>query len=135
MMLLPNDGRYPIPELTPQQRRQKTMEALTAQMEALSRSNALLTIFEDAHWSDPTSLEALSLTVDRLRTLAVLLVITHRPEFAPPWIGWPYVTTLTLNPLGEREVTTIIDRVTGNKPLPMSTKQDIIDAPMASRCS
>ena len=127
MMLLPNDGRYPIPELTPQQRRQKTMEALTAQMEALSRSNALLMIFEDAHWSDPTSLEALGLTVDRLRTLAVLLVITHRPEFAPPWIGWPYVTTLTLNPLGEREVTTIIDRVTGNKPLPMSTKQDIIE--------
>jgi predicted ATPase len=127
MMLLPNDGRYPIPELTPQQRRQKTMEALTAQMEALSRSNALLMIFEDAHWIDPTSLEALGLTVDRLRTLAVLLVITHRPEFEPPWIGRPYVTTLTLNRLGEREVTTIIDRVTGNKPLPMSTKQDIIE--------
>jgi predicted ATPase len=127
MMLLPNDGRYPILELTPQQRRQKTMEALTAQMEALSRSNALLMIFEDAHWIDPTSLEALGLTVDRLRTLAVLLVITHRPEFEPPWIGRPYVTTLTLNRLGEREVTTIIDRVTGNKPLPMSTKQDIIE--------
>jgi class 3 adenylate cyclase len=127
MLLLPNDGRYPIPELTPQHRRQKTMEALTAQMEALSRSNPLLMIFEDAHWIDPTSLEALGLTVDRLRTLAVLLVITHRPEFEPPWIGRPYVTALTLNRLGEREITTIIDCVTGNKPLPISTKQDIIE--------
>ena len=57
----------------------------------------------------------------------MLLVITHRPEFEPPWIGRPYVTALTLNRLGEREITTIIDCVTGNKPLPISTKQDIIE--------
>ena len=72
MLLLPNDGRYPIPELTPQHRRQKTMEAVTAQMEALSRSNPLLMIFEDAHWIDPTSLEALGLTVDRLIPILTL---------------------------------------------------------------
>ena len=47
MLSLPNDGRYPTLELTPQQRRQKTLEALTAQMEALSRSNPVLMIFED----------------------------------------------------------------------------------------
>ena len=59
MLSLPNDGRYPALELAPQQRRQKTLEALTAQMEALSRSNPVLMIFEDVHWIDPTSLEAL----------------------------------------------------------------------------
>ena len=58
MLSLPNDGRYPTLELTAQQRRQKTLEALTSQLEALSRSNPLLMIFEDAHWTDPTSLEA-----------------------------------------------------------------------------
>ena len=58
MLSLPNDGRYPTLELEPQQRRQNTMEALTAQLEALSRSNPVLMIFEDAHWLDPTSLEA-----------------------------------------------------------------------------
>ena len=59
MLSLPNDGRYPALELDPQQRRQKTLEALTAQLEVLSRSNPVLMIFEDAHWIDPTSLEAL----------------------------------------------------------------------------
>ena len=59
MLSLPNDGRYPTLELTPQQRRQRTLEALTTQMEALVRQNPVLMIFEDVHWIDPTSLEAL----------------------------------------------------------------------------
>ena len=127
MLSLRNDGRYPTLELTPEQRRQKTLEALTAQMEALSRSNPILMIFEDVHWIDPTSLEALGRTVDRLRTLGVLLIVTYRPEFEPPWIGRPYVTALTLNRLGEREIAAMIDRVTGNKALPESIRQDIIE--------
>jgi predicted ATPase len=68
MLSLPNDGRYPVVELDPQQRRQRTLEALIAQIEVLSRSKPVLMIFEDAHWADPTSLEALGRTVDRLRT-------------------------------------------------------------------
>ena len=87
----------PVSNLAPQQRRQKTLEALTAQLEALSRSNPVLMIFEDVHWIDPTSLEALGRTVDRIRSLGVLLIVTYRPEFEPPWIGRPHVTTLTLN--------------------------------------
>ena len=69
MLSLPNDGRYPTLELAPQQRRQRTLEALTAQMEALAEQSPLLMIFEDAHWTDPTSLEAFGRTVDRIRTL------------------------------------------------------------------
>jgi class 3 adenylate cyclase/predicted ATPase len=127
MLSLPNDGRYPALELAPQQRRQKTLEALTAQLGALSRSNPVLMIFEDVHWIDPTSLEALGRTVDWLRTLGVLLIVTYRPDFEPPWIGRPYVTSLTLNRLWEREIVVMIDRVTGNKPLPNSIRQDIIE--------
>ena len=127
MLSLPNDGRYPALELTPQQRRQKTLEALSAQVEAFARKSPVLMIFEDAHWSDPTSLEAFGRTVDRLRTLAVLLIVTYRPEFEPQWIGRPYVTALTLNRLGEREIGAMIDRVTGNKALPDSIRQDIIE--------
>ena len=127
MLSLPNDGRYLSLELIPQQRRQKTLEALTAQVEALSHSNPVLMIFEDVHWIDPTSLEALGRTVDRLRTLGVLLLLTYRPEFEPPGVGRPYVTTLNLNRLGEREIAAIIDRVKGNKALPESIIQDIIE--------
>jgi class 3 adenylate cyclase/tetratricopeptide (TPR) repeat protein len=127
MLSLRDDGRYPVLELTPHQRRQKMLEALTAQMETLSRQNPVLMIFEDAHWSDPTSLEAFSRVVDRIRTLRVLLIVTFRPEFEPPWIGQPHVTALTINRLTERDVSAMIDRVVGNKRLPAGIRQDIIE--------
>ena len=127
MLSLPNDGRYPTLELAPQQRRQKTIEALTAQLEALSRSNPVLMIFEDVHWIDPTSLEALGRTVDRISSLGVLLIVIYRSEFEPPWIGRSYVTALSLNRLSEPEIANLIDRVTGNKSLPESIRQDIIE--------
>jgi predicted ATPase len=73
MLSLPNDGRYPAPELDPQQRRQRTLEALTAQLAGLASQHPLLMIFEDVHWIDPTSLEVLNRTVDRIKTLPSLL--------------------------------------------------------------
>jgi predicted ATPase len=127
MLSLPNDGRYPTLDMTPEQRRQKTLEALGSQVKALSRSSPVLMIFEDAHWTDPTSLEVVSRIVDRLRNLRVLLIVTFRPEFDPPWIGRPYVTALTLNRLGQREIETVIDNVLGNKLIPASIRQDIIE--------
>ena len=84
-------------------------------------------IFEDAHWTDPTSLETLSTVVDRLGTLRVLLIVTFRPEFDPPWIGRPYVTALTINRLAQRDTEAMIDRVVGNKLMPASIRQDIIE--------
>ena len=111
MLSLPNDGRYPALELTPQQRRQKTLEALTAQIETLSRQKPVLMIFEDAQWADPTSLEAFGRAVDRIRTLRVLLLVTFRPEFDAPWVGRPYVTTLTINRMAEHEASAMIDRI------------------------
>lgn len=127
MLSLPNDGRYPSLELAALQRRQKTFEALTAQFEALSKPIPVLMVFEDVHWIDPTSLEALSRTVACLATLRVLLIITHRPEFNPPWIGKPYSTAVHLNRLGEDESKAIIDRVSGNALLPAGIRQDIIE--------
>src|SRR5262249_355450 len=127
MLSLPNDGRYPALVLSPQQRRQRTLEALTTQMRALSRQNPVLMIFEDVHWTDPTSLEAFDRAVDRLRTLPVLLIVTFRPDFEPPWIGRPHVTALTVNRLAQRDIEAMIDHVVGNKLLPASVRQDIIE--------
>src|SRR3984957_17176362 len=115
MLSLPNDGRYPTLELAPNQRRQRTLEALITQIETLARRYPVLMIFEDAHWADPTSLEAFGRSVDRIRALGVLLIVTYRPEFEPPWVGQPHVTTLTVNRLGQRESAAIIDSITGNK--------------------
>ena len=65
--------------------------------------------------------------MDRLTALRALLIITCRPEFEPPWIGRPHVTALTLNRLGQREIANLIDHLTGNKPLPKTIRQDIIE--------
>src|SRR5262245_61303573 len=127
MLSLPNDGRYPALELIPEQRRQKTLEALTVQMETLSRQKPVLMIFEDAQWADPTSLEAFGRVVDRIRTLRVLLLVTFRPELDAPWVGGPYVTALTINPLAEHEASALIDRVVGDSQLSSSIRQDIIE--------
>ena len=127
MLSLPNDGRYPTLELTPQQRRQRTLEALRGPVETFARKNPVLMIFEDAHWADPTSLEVFSGAVDRTAARRVLLIITFRPEFAPPWAGLPQVTALTLNRLARREVGAMIDRVAGNKHLSADLRQDIIE--------
>jgi len=126
MLSLSNDGRYPsLDELTPEQRRERTLRSLVFQIEALARQNPVLMIFEDAHWTDPTSLEVFGRVVDRITTLRVLLIVTFRPEFEPPWIGRPHVTALTLDRLAHREVSAMIDRVVGNKLLPVSIRQDI----------
>jgi class 3 adenylate cyclase len=127
MLSLPDDGRYPILDLIPEQRRQRTLQALLSQMEALARQNPVLMIFEDAHWSDPTSLEAFGRVIDRIATLRVLLLVTFRPEFAAPWIGQPHVTALTLSRLPKRAVDAMIGGVVGNKLLPASIRQDIIE--------
>ena len=92
-------------------------------------------IFEDIHWIDPTSLEALGRGIDRIKTVGVLLIITHRPEFEPPWIGRPYVTALNINRLGEREIAALIDRVTGNKLLRQAFGRTLSSALTAFHCS
>ena len=96
-------------------------------MEVLSRSNPVLMIVEDVHWSDPTSLEAFGRAVDRIASHRVLLIVTFRPEFASPWIGRPHVTFLSINRLAQRDVDVMIDRVIGNKSLPASIRKDIIE--------
>ena len=127
MLSLPNDGRYPALELAPEQRRQRTLEALTSQLAELARQQPVLMIFEDAHWVDPTSLEVFGRIVDRIKTLPVLLIVTFRPEFDAPWVGQSHVTSLTLNRLGEREAAAIIARLAGNKALPADVLAEIVE--------
>ena len=127
MLSLQNDGRYPPLDPDPQRRRQRTLEALNRQLEFLSRSDPVLMIVEDVHWSDPTSLEAFGRAVDRVASYRVLMLVTFRPEFEPPWIGRPHVTALTINRLVQRDIAAIVDGVAGNKFLPSNIRQDIID--------
>ena len=127
MVSLPNDGRYPALDLAPEQRRQRTLEALTAQVAGLASQQPVLMIFEDAHWADPSSLEVFGRTVDQIKPLPVLLIVTFRPDFNAPWVEQSHVTSLTLNRLGEREAGAIIARLVGNKELPADVMAEIVE--------
>src|SRR6266511_1469304 len=127
MLSLPNDGRYPSLDLTPQQRRQRTLEALTAQAAKLATRHPVLMIFEDAHWADPTSLELLNRTVDRIKTVPAILIVTFRPEFKAPWVENSHVTSVTLNRLGTNEVAALIAGLVGNKELRADVMAEILE--------
>ena len=96
LLSLPASDRHPPPNLSPQRKKERILEALIRQLDSLARQRPVLMVFEDAHWVDPTSRELLDLTIERVRNLPVLLVVTFRPEFEAPWAGQPQVTMLTL---------------------------------------
>ena len=85
LLALPASDRYRLQELSPQKRKEKTLAALLAQLEGLAARQPVFMIFEDIHWIDPTSLELLAATVEHVPQLRVLLLVTARPEFTPPW--------------------------------------------------
>nr|WP_283814628.1 adenylate/guanylate cyclase domain-containing protein [Bradyrhizobium australiense] len=117
--------RYPPPNLDPQRRKEGTLKALFAQLAGLAADRPVLMVFEDVHWIDPISLELLELTVERISSLRVLLVITFRPEFQSPWTGDAHVTTLALNRLGRQHGAELVKCLTGNKQLPSAILDQI----------
>jgi class 3 adenylate cyclase/DNA polymerase III delta prime subunit len=121
------DGRFPRLDLTPQQRKQRTLEALLRQLEYLARRQPVLLIFEDVHWIDPTSLELMDRTVDRIRGWPVLLLMTFRPEFRPPWTEHAHVTIAALSGLDPRDGAAIVERIAGNRVLPTEIVNEIVE--------
>jgi class 3 adenylate cyclase/predicted ATPase len=127
LLSLPASERHPLPNLSPQRKKERTLEALIRQLEGLARKQPVLLVFEDAHWIDPTSRELLDLTIERVRSLPVLLIVTFRPEFQMPWTGQPQVTMLALNRLDRRDRTTLVEQIAGGKALPDEVIDQIVD--------
>jgi class 3 adenylate cyclase/predicted ATPase len=127
LLSIPTGSRYLAIDLTPQKRKEKTLAALVAQAEGLSLREPVLMLFEDVHWSDPTTRDSLDLLIDRISTLRALVIITFRPEFTPPWTGRPHVTLITLNRLSRRQRADMIAGVTGGKALPKEIADQIVD--------
>jgi len=127
LLSIPTGDRYPPLNLTPQKRKEKTLHAQLAQVEGLATQQPVLMVWEDVHWSDPTTRESLDLLIDRVPTLRVLVIITFRPEFTRPWVGRPHVTMLNLNRLPTRQRAKMIAHVAGDKPLPKEITDQIVD--------
>ena len=111
----------------PQRKRRRVLAALIERLEALAQRGPVLMVFEDVHWADPTSLELLTLAVERLQSLPILLVITYRPDYQAPWAGQSHVTMRTLNRLSQSERATLIDHITGGKALPPQLLDQIVE--------
>jgi class 3 adenylate cyclase len=123
---VPSGERYPALSLSPQRQKQRTLAVLIERLAGLARDRPVLELYNDVHWADPSTLELLDLVVERVRAVPVLAVLTYRPEFIPPWSGYAHVTSLTLSRLGQRHGAQMIERLTGNKPLPAEVLQQIL---------
>jgi predicted ATPase len=118
-------ARYPVPDLSPQQRRTRTLAALVEQFLELARRRSVLLVLEDAHWIDPTTLELASLVLDRIAGAPVLILVTSRPDNQPNLGGHPRVTQLTLNRLGRGPTEAIVARLAGDRGLPSAALNEI----------
>jgi class 3 adenylate cyclase/predicted ATPase len=110
--------RYQVPDLSPQQRRARTLAVLVEQLLGLARRRPVLVVIEDVHWIDPTTLELLGQALDRIAGARVLMLLTSRPDNQPSLGGHPHVTRLTLNRLGRGPTEAIVARLAGGQALP-----------------
>jgi predicted ATPase len=123
---LPLPERYPPLTLTPQRQRQKTLEVMLAWLLAEARRQPVLLIVEDVHWSDPSTLELLTLLIDQGPTARLLTVLTCRPEFVAPWEFRAHLAPLTLARLPAAQATELVGRVAGDRVLPSAVVAQIV---------
>jgi class 3 adenylate cyclase/predicted ATPase len=126
LLSLPTEDRYSPLALSPEELKKKTLETIGTMVEAMASRDPVLTVVEDAHWIDPTTLEVISLLIERLRSARFCLFVTFRPEFEAPWSGQAHVTALALNRLSRKESIAMIAKVTSNKALPAEVRDQIV---------
>jgi DNA-binding response OmpR family regulator/class 3 adenylate cyclase/predicted ATPase len=126
LLSIPFDGRYSALDMAPGEQKERTIAALIALFEGLTKDAPVLVSLEDAHWIDPTSLDVFGRLVDSLPNLRALLVVTFRPEFASPWAGRAHAASLPLSRFGKRHTLALVDRVTRDKALPSEVLEQIV---------
>ena len=119
--------RYPPLSLSPAQQRRQTFAVLLDQLEGLARQQPVLVVCEDMHWADATTLELFDLTVDRIRGLPILVLMTFRPDFEPTWAGLVNVSLLRLDRLNRQETRALVEQVTVGRQLPGEMMMQIIE--------
>jgi class 3 adenylate cyclase/predicted ATPase len=121
---LPED-RPPL-NLTPPRQKQKTFEAIVALLLAVSTERPVVFIVEDLHWVDASTLELLALVLAQVPSAPILMLLTCRPDFRPPWGARTQFTHLTVNRFTHQQTTLMVERVTGGKTLPAEVLQQVV---------
>ena len=125
LLSLPTPAQYPPLHLTPQKQKERTLQALIQLLIAQAERQATVSVWEDLHWADPSSLEFLSLLIEQIPTTKLLLVLTFRPEFTPPWKSRSHLAQLVLNRLGKKQVEVMIEKVAVDRALPAEVIEQI----------
>jgi class 3 adenylate cyclase/predicted ATPase len=125
-LTLPED-RYPPLTLSPQRQRQKTLESLVAMLLERAEREPVLFILEDLHWTDPTTLEFLSLLVEQVPTAALYMLLTCRPEFQPAWHHRSFLSEVIVNHLSRQQIEQMATHMAGGKALPADIIQQLVD--------
>src|SRR5580693_7008932 len=120
------EDRYPCLQMTAQQQRDATLDAIVAWLIELAERAPVLMAWEDLHWADPTTLETLGLLIEQAPTAALLVVATYRPELTPPWPQRSHLTPITLNRLERPEVETMVCHPAGGRSLPGEVVDHIV---------
>ena len=126
LLSIPVDARYPTLEITPQRKKEKLFESLIRGLTNRARRQPVLMLFEDAHWADASSLDLLDKTIALLADLPVLLVVSFRPEFQPPWVGLPLASLVTLRRLTQTQATQLAERIVVERALPAGLLHRIV---------
>jgi class 3 adenylate cyclase/predicted ATPase len=125
LLSLPTPPQYPPLTLTPQKQKERTLRALVQLLVAQAERQAIVSVWEDLHWVDPSSLEFLSLLIEQIPTTKLLLVLTFRSEFTPSWKPRSHISQLVLNRLGRKQVEAMIEKVVEGKELPADAAEQI----------
>jgi DNA-binding response OmpR family regulator/class 3 adenylate cyclase/predicted ATPase len=118
--------RYPQSELSPTEYKAQTFALLTRMFVDLARRRPMLVVVEDVHWADNSSLEFLDALIDHVSDLPILLVISFRPDFVPPWSDHPGIRSMTLTRLGRREAAALVTEVTSRRGLAEGEMERIV---------
>jgi DNA-binding winged helix-turn-helix (wHTH) protein/predicted ATPase len=113
--------------LTPQQLKEHTLAALLRRLKRLCDARPVLMIVEDLQWIDPTSLEALCRIIEEAAGLRLLLLMTARLEFTPPWPNHRHTATMALTRLGRSETEALVVGMSHGRPLPPEVFEQIAD--------
>jgi predicted ATPase len=112
--------------VSPEQQKQMTLHALLTILLRIAAQQPVLFVMEDLHWVDPSTLELLSLLVDQGPTARILVLLTFRPDFSPPWTGRSHLTQVTLPRLLRRQAVEMIGRVAHHKTLPAEVVEQVV---------
>jgi predicted ATPase len=126
LLSIPTGDRYPPLELTPEEQKQRTLKVLLDHLIGLAAQQPVLAVYEDVHWVDPSTLELLGQLIERIERLPILVVITFRQEFSPPWPSHGNITPLPLSRLARRQGASMIEAVAGGKTLPPEVLDQIV---------